>query len=261
LENKTGSVKLEMNDGIAELVLDNPKRMNVMDSAVLEEFDEIIGEVVENEKVKVVLLKSNSSKAFTAGADITEMQDHSPDEAQKFSEFGHRIARRLEKDLPPVVVALKGYVLGGGVELACACDIRIASEDCIFSQPEINIGVIPGWGGTQRLVKAIGFAKAREMIYTGVSIDAHQALEIGLVNHVVPREELDSAAQALAEELSNKSRNALMAAKRAIRMSAEMGFEEALRYEIGEWTSLFGTYDQKEGMKAFLEKRKPEFEN
>lgn len=250
-----------MNNGIAELVLNNPKRMNVLNSAVLEEFNGIIDNVVGNDEVKVVLLKSNSSKAFTAGADITEMQDQSTEEARKFSEFGHLIARRLERDLPPVVVALKGYVLGGGVELACACDIRIASDDCVFSQPEINIGVIPGWGGTQRLVRVIGLGKAREMIYTGLSVDAHQALDIGLVNQVVPRENLDSAVEALARELSSKSRNALMAAKRAIRMSVEMDYEEALRYEVGEWTSLFGTHDQKEGMRAFLEKRKPEFEN
>ncbi len=250
-----------MNDGVADLVLDNPERMNVINSDVLEKFNQIIEEIVENQEVKVVLLKSNSSNAFTAGADITEMRDHSPEEARRFSELGHLIARRLERDLPPVVVALKGYVLGGGVELACACDIRIASEDCVFSQPEINIGVIPGWGGTQRLARVVGFAKAREMIYTGVRVDAYQALEIGLVNQVVPREELDPTAEALAGELSNKSRNALMAAKRAIRMSAEMGYEEALRYEVGEWTSLFGTHDQIEGMRAFLEKRKPKFEN
>ena len=250
-----------MNDGIAELVLDNPKRMNVLSSGVLQEFNSVIDDVVGNEKVKVVLLKSNSSKAFTAGADITEMQDHSAEQARKFSEFGHLIARRLERDVPPVIVALKGYVLGGGVELACACDIRIASDDCVFSQPEINIGVIPGWGGTQRLAKVIGLGKAREMIYTGLSVDAYQALDIGLVNQVVPREELDTTAEALAKELTGKSRNALMAAKRAIRMSVEMGYEEALRYEVGQWTSLFGTHDQKEGMKAFLEKRKPDFEN
>lgn len=250
-----------MNNGIAELVLDNPKRMNVLNSRVLEEFNATIDDVVGNEKVKVVLLKSNSSKAFTAGADITEMQHHSAEEARKFSEIGHLIARRLERDLPPVIVALKGYVLGGGVELACACDIRIASDDCVFSQPEINIGVIPGWGGTQRLVRVIGLGKAREMIYTGLSVDAYQALDIGLVNKVVPREELDTTADALAQVLSGKSRNALMAAKRAIRMSVEMGYEDALRYEVGEWTSLFGTHDQREGMKAFLEKRKPEFDN
>ncbi len=250
-----------MNNGIAELVLDNPEGMNVMNSGVLEEFNATIDDVVGNEKVKVVLLKSNSSKAFTAGADITEMQNHDANEARRFSEFGHLIARRLERDLPPVIVALKGYVLGGGVELACACDIRIASEDCVFSQPEINIGVIPGWGGTQRLARVIGLGKAREMIYTGLCIDAYQALDLGLVNQVVPREELDTTAEALAKELSSKSRNALMAAKRAIRMSMEMGYEEALRYEVGEWTSLFGTHDQREGMKAFLEKRKPEFEN
>lgn len=250
-----------MNDGIATVVLDNPERMNIFDSLALKEFDRVIDEIVANEDTKVVLLKSNSSKGFTAGADITEMATHDQEKAREFSELGHRIARRLEKDLPPVVIALKGYVLGGGVELACACDVRVASEDCVFSQPEIDIGVIPGWGGTQRLARVVGTARAREMIYTGVRIDAYQALEIGLVNQVVPRDELDSIAQAFAEELTTKSRQALMAAKRAIRMSQEMDYEEGLDYETKEWASLFGTRDQKEGMKAFLEKRKPEFED
>lgn len=261
MSGKKGRMKLDMANGIATVVLDNPERMNIFNSLALEEFDRIIDEIVENEKVKVVLLQSNSSRAFTAGADITEMEGKNKEEAKKFSELGHRIARRLERDLPPVVVALKGYVLGGGVELACACDIRVASEDCVFSQPEIDIGVIPGWGGTQRLAKVIGLAKAREMIYTGVRVDAFQALEMGLVNQVVPREEIDSVARSLASELCQKSRQALMAAKRAIRMSLEMGYEEGLRHETSEWTSLFGTHDQKEGMKAFLEKRKPNFEN
>jgi len=261
LKKKRRRIKAETNDGIATVVLDNPERMNIFDSSVLKEFDSVIDGLVENETVKVVLLKSNSSKGFTAGADITEMATYDSEEARKFSEMGHRIARRLEKDLPPVVVALKGYVLGGGVEFACACDIRIASEDCVFSQPEINIGVIPGWGGTQRLARIVGIAKAREMIFMGVKLDAHQALEIGLVNQVVPKEELDSVVQTYAEELSSKSRQALMAAKRSIRMSLEMGYEDGLGYETKEWASLFGTHDQKEGMKAFLEKRKPEFEN
>ncbi|UCD92573.1 MAG: enoyl-CoA hydratase/isomerase family protein [Methanobacteriota archaeon] len=254
-------IKMEMNNGIATVVLDNPDRMNIFDSSVLQEFDEIIDDIVKNEGTKVVLLTSNSLKGFTAGADITEMASHDPEEAKRFSELGHRIARRLERDVPPVVVALKGFVLGGGLEFACACDLRVASEDCIFSQPEIDIGVIPGWGGTQRLAKVVGIAKAREMIYTGARVDAYQALEIGLVNHVVPREELDSVAQAYAKGLSSKSRRALMAAKRSIRMSLEMDYEDGLDYETKEWASLFGTHDQKEGMKAFLEKRKPKFED
>lgn len=254
-------IELSTNNGIATVVLNNPGRMNILGSPALMEFDRTIDEIVENEKIKVVLLKSNSSRAFTAGADIAEMEKKNREEAEEFSELGHRIARRIETDLPPVVAVLQGYVLGGGVELACACDIRIASEDCIFSQPEIDIGVIPGWGGTQRLARIVGPGKAREIIYTGIRVDAFQALEIGLVNQVVPRERLDSAAQGLAEELCKKSRQALLAAKRSIRMSQELEYEDGLRFETKEWTSLFGTHDQREGMKAFLEKRRPKFQN
>lgn len=177
----------------------------------------------------------------------------------EFSKLGHRITHKIEKRLPPVIVILNGYVFGGGLEFACACDIRIATPDAIFAQPEIDIGVIPGWGGTQRLCRVIGLGRAKEMIYTGKHINAEEAHEIGLVNLIVPRAELDEVVESLTKALASKSRVALMSAKRAIQMNLETSLNVGLSYEIEEWGTLFGTYDQKEGMSAFMEKRKPQF--
>lgn len=159
------------------------------------------------------------------------------------------------------IIGINGYTLGGGVEFACACDVRIASEDSIFSQPEIDIGVIPGWGGTQRLARIVGIAKAKEMIYTGQRVKAHEALEMGLVNHVVPRENLSMAVMTMARTMASKGKLALFDAKKSINQLFETFLPEGLEYEIDRWTELFDTHDQKEGMRAFLDGRHPDFED
>jgi enoyl-CoA hydratase/carnithine racemase len=166
---------------------------------------------------------------------------------------------RLERELPPVVMEANGYVMGGGVELACACDFRIASEDSVFSQPEINIGIFPGWGGSQRLARVIGLPRARELIYTGRRISAQEALGLGLVHAVVPKAEVRARALAVATELASKSRPALMAAKRAVNAVAELPLTAGLEFEQHAWAMLFGGEDQIEGMTAFLEHREPQF--
>jgi enoyl-CoA hydratase len=189
------------------------------------------------------------------------MSTKNEDESRTFAQMGQGIAMKLEKMPQPVIVGINGYALGGGVEFACACDIRIATESSSFSQPEIDIGVIPGWGGTQRLSRIVGIGKAKELIYTGKRIDAREAESIGLVNHVVPDDKITEAVSTLAMTLAGKSKMALFNAKRSINMLYETFLDHGLRFELERWSELFGTQDQKEGMKAFLEGRQPEFKD
>lgn len=255
------NLKLSIEKGIATLTLNRPKHLNVLNPETLNELDSVLTSIAENENVKVVIFNSASDKIFTAGADIKIMSVQDSEGAKRFAELGHRVARKLETIPQPVIMCINGITLGGGTEFACACDLRIASERAVFAQPEIDIGIFPGWGGTQRLARIIGPAKAKEIIYTGKRIDAYDALEIGLVNQVVPVDEVDKAAQSMAEILASKSRVALTAAKRAINKIYEVPIEPGLEYEIDEWSKLFDTHDQKEGMRAFLEGRKPVFKD
>lgn len=253
------NIKLESEDGIATVILDRPEKLNVLNSETLRELDQAFEGIAENEEYRSVIFRSSCEKAFTAGADIKEMQRLTASEARAFSELGHRVAMRLERDLPPVVMAANGYVMGGGLEFACACDFRLASEDAVFAQPEINIGIFPGWGGSQRLARIIGLPRARELIYTGRRIDAHEALGLGLVHAVVPKGELESRSLSLARELAAKSRTALMAAKRAVNSVTDLPLTTGLEFEKQCWAFLFGQDDQREGMTAFLEHREPSF--
>lgn len=187
MQERPVNLLIDIADGICTVTLNRPQNLNVFNEETLNEFYKVLDEISKNDALKVVVLLSACEKAFTAGADIKKMVTLDSAGGRKFAELGHRIARKLEMMPQPVIIGVKGYVLGGGVEFSCACDIRIASEDSFFSQPEIDIGVIPGWGGTQRLSRIVGIAKAKEMIYTGMRIDAREALEMGLVNHVVPQ--------------------------------------------------------------------------
>lgn len=253
------SIELTSTPSHAEVLLKSEDGLNILDSSTLERFHEVLDRIVADESVKVVTLLSSSPKAFTAGADIAEMESKSPAEAKEFSELGQSLVRRIERDLPPVLAVLRGYVMGGGVEIACGCDIRIASVRCTFSQPEIDIGVIPGWGGTQRLSRLVGLGRASEMILLGKRIDAQEAFEMGLVNHVVEDDMLEDLAFSIAGRLSEMSRDSLINAKKAIRSSVESAYEAGFDVEREAWSSLFGAPDQKEGMRAFLERRKPRF--
>jgi len=255
------NIKVAITDGIATITLNRVKNLNVFTEETLHEFYDILEKVSQDEVVKVVVLLSACEKAFTAGADIKKMVKMGFNEGRAWSQLGHKIARKLETIPQPVIIGLHRYVLGGGVEFACACDIRIAAEDTVFSQPEIDIGVIPGWGGTQRLSRIVGIAKAKEMIYTGMRINAHEALEIGLVNHVVPRENLQEAVMTIAQTMAAKGKLALFGCKRSINKLHDSFLPEGLEYEIDRWSELFDTHDQKEGMRAFLEGREPEFKD
>jgi enoyl-CoA hydratase len=261
MEETANNMIIKIDDGVCTITLNRPKHLNVFNEETLNEFYSTLEKISNNGDAKVVVLLSACEKAFTAGADIKKMVTLDSEGGRKFAQLGHKIARKLETMPQPVIIGVNGYVLGGGVEFSCACDIRIASEDSIFSQPEIDIGVIPGWGGTQRLSRIVGIAKAKEMIYTGMRVKAPEALEIGLVNHVVPKEKLNEAVMAMAKIIASKGKLALFDAKKSINQLYESFIEDGLEFEVDRWTELFDTHDQKEGMKAFLEGREPEFKD
>jgi len=261
MQGKWTSIILEKSNGISRLSLNRPERLNVFNSLALREFNSALTDISSDEGTKTVIIRSNCQKAFTAGADITEMRQLDPRAAREFSALGHLVARRIETELPPTIVALNGYVMGGGVEIASACDFRIASDDVVMAQPEIDIGIFPGWGGSQRLARIIGYPRAKDLIFTGRRIKASEALQLGMVHQVVPRNELDDAAMELAKVLAEKSRAALMSAKRAVNLTQEVPLATGLEEEIQNWALMFNTPDQIEAMTAFLEKRKPSFQS
>jgi enoyl-CoA hydratase len=227
----------------------------VLSRSVLEALSARLDEVESDPVVRVVVLASASEKAFAAGADIKEMAPMGPDEARVHGARGQAVTRRIERLPLPVIAAVHGVCLGGGCEIALACDFVIASPDAQFGQPEINLGVTPGWGGSQRLPRRVGVARARRWIYTGRSVSAEEAHADGWVERVVPRADLLSSALQLADELATKPPLALAAAKYELLRAADPAIDEALEYELELWARLFGTVDQREGMRAFLEKR------
>jgi enoyl-CoA hydratase len=259
MPSKIKNLKLNIRKNIAYITLNRPKHLNVFDVETLNELDKTLTNLADNPKVKVVVLRSEHEKVFTAGANIKEMNANNVIEAKRFAELGHRIAQKLENIPQPTIVSINGYALGGGLEFACACDLRIASENAVMAQPEIDIGIIPGWGGTQRLARIVGPGKAKELIYTGKRINAEEAYEIGLVNLVVPAEKLNDAVREMAETMAQKGKIALFEAKKAINQVFQSPLDVGLKFEIESWSTLFETYDQKEGMSAFLEGRKPKF--
>jgi enoyl-CoA hydratase len=254
-ENHAGPlVRSELVGSTLVLTLDHPP-VNVLSRAVLDALLGRLDEAEANPAVRVVVLASAAAKAFAAGADIREMMPMGPAEAEVHGARGQLVTRRIERLPLPVIAAVHGVCLGGGCEVALACDFVLASPDAQFGQPEINLGVTPGWGGSQRLPRRIGLARARRWIYTGRPVPAAEAEAQGWVERVVPREELLPAALALATELATKPPLALAAAKYETLRAADPRIDEALAYELELWARLFGTRDQREGMAAFLEKR------
>jgi enoyl-CoA hydratase len=239
---------------IAVLTLNHPP-VNVLNRQLLERllarFDEIEADV----EARVVILTSSAPKAFAAGADIREMAPMDSRAAREHGRLGQSVANRIERLPMPVIAAVHGACLGGGCEIALACDFVIAAEDAAFGQPEINLGVMPGWGGTQRLVRRVGAARARRWIFTGESVPATRAASEGWVDVVVSRADLGPTARKLAEQLAAKAPVALAAAKYSINHAIDRQLSDGLAYELDLWAKLFDTYDQKEGMRAFLEKR------
>ena len=246
-------------EGIGTVTINRPESLNALNGEVYTELYKIFQEIEDDQDVRVVILTGSGEKAFIAGADIAEMQPQSSVEIRSFIDKGRRASDRIYTLSKPVIAAINGFALGGGCELAMCCDLRVASENAKFGQPEINLGAIPGAGGTQRLSRLIGMTRAKELIYTGNAIDANTAFTMGLVNKVVPPESLMAEAKELARKLLSKSSIALALAKKAITSGANMNLPSGLDLEAECFALIFATEDQKEGMSAFLQKRKPEF--
>jgi enoyl-CoA hydratase len=249
------NLKLEISAGIATVTVNRPAAMNAMNLATLEELEAVVAEIGRNPEIRAAILTGAGSKAFVAGADIAVMRNMTSTQARDLALKAHGIYAAIERSPKPFIAAVNGYALGGGCELAMACDIRVASENAKFGQPEINIGILPGFGGTQRLPRLVGKGRALEIILTGDMIDARESLRIGLVNRVVAQEELLVEARRLAEKIAAKGLVAIKLCKEAVGNGLEMDLAKACVYEAELFGYSFSTADQKEGMGAFLEKR------
>ena len=251
-------IRFESRDNLAWIIFNRPEKLNALNPAVLSDLETVLAECEKDSSIRVVLLKGDE-KAFIAGADIEHMAKGDINLAYELTDQTLRVQERLA-DLPkPTIAVISGYALGGGCEIALCCDFRIASENALFGFPEIKLGIIPGGGGTQRLPRLIGLATATQLICLGEMIKADEAKKIGLVNKVVPLEQLDMEAEKLASQLMERPALALRAAKIAIRKGINVGLKEGLQIEQDAFCMLFGTLDQKEGMSAFIEKRSPIF--
>lgn len=252
------TVLIEKNDGIAVLTVNRPDKLNALNSQVHREGVEILEELKDDADVRVVVIKGAGDKSFIAGADISEFADASPVE-QRGVMNSRSLFTVLDTFPKPVIAMINGFCLGGGNELAMACDIRIASDKSRFGQPEINLGIICGGGGTQRLPRLIGESKAMELILTGEMIDAPTAFDYGLVNYVYAADELEAKTMELAAKIAEKSPIALQMSKEAVKFASRSNLDEGLRREIDLFAICFSTEDKREGVAAFLEKRKPVF--
>lgn len=252
-------VKLEKLENIGIIRIDRPEAMNSLNEQVLTELDAQIQEVESDPRIKVIII-TGEGRVFVAGADIAAMHGLDEKAGYAFGRLGQKVLRRLETMDKTVIAAVNGFALGGGCELAMACDIRIAGEKAKFGQPEVTLGITPGYSGTQRLPRLVGKAKAMELILTGGIITAEAAAAIGLVNKVVPQDSLMEEALAMAGKIAGNAPLAVAYAKRAIREGLETpDMDCAIQVEAELFGKCFATEDQKEGMRAFLEKRKPEF--
>ncbi|MCF6266038.1 MAG: short-chain-enoyl-CoA hydratase [Desulfuromusa sp.] len=254
------NLTLATDGAIATVTINRPRAMNALNRDTLEELKQLFSELEQQEEIKVIILTGAGGKAFVAGADIAQMQQMNALEARAFARLGQQVMTNIEQCSKPVIAAVNGFALGGGCELAMACDIRLASEKAKFGQPEVNLGVIPGFAGTQRLSRLIGKGRAKELIFTGDMIDANEALRLGLVNKVIPAEQLLEAARAMAEKIAAKGPVAIRFSKEAVNKGLEMDLDKANAYEAELFSLCFASNDQKEGMSAFLEKRPADFQ-
>ena len=252
-------IDLDRADGVATLTLNRPEALNAFNSEQLRLLEQMLAEVAADPAIRAVVLTGAGERAFAAGADIREMAALSPEGGLAFGRLGHAVTRAVEALPQPVVAAVNGFALGGGCELAIACDIRIASENAVFAQPEVSLGIPPGWGGSQRLPRLVGPGMAAEMILAGRRVAAAEALRIGLVNRVVPLPDLMPAAAELAATIAANGPVAVRAAKRLTALAFDGDPVVGLETECAVFGSVFGSPEQREGMGAFVEKRKPSF--
>jgi len=248
-----------MEEGIAWITLNRPEKHNALNAALLEELDLCFAELREKPELRVVVIAGAGSKAFAAGADIQGLQDRSPGEAEGAALRVQAILDRIQSFPRPVVASIQGWALGGGLELALACHLRIASTAARLGCPEVGLGIIPGYGGTQRLPRLIGQGRALQLLLTGEAVDGEEALRLGLVNQLCAPEDLEAQTLSLARTLASRGPLALQALLQAVHQGAELTLEEGLRLEARLFGSLEGTLDRQEGLSAFRGRRRPEF--
>ena len=251
---------LEKQDRVCLVKINHPEALNALNTVILQELDRAFDEIAADPETDVVIL-TGEGRSFVAGADIAEMSVMKAEEGRRFGELGAAVFRKIELMAKPVIAAVNGFALGGGCELAMACDIRIASEKAKFAQPEAGLGITPGFGGTQRLPRLVGEGKAKELIYTCVMVKADEALAIGLVNKVVPLDKLMDEARTMAKAICSNAPIAVKTCKDAINRCMQVDIDKAIEIEAGDFGSCFDSLDQKEGMSAFLERREKNFQN
>ena len=252
-------IKTKVEKLIGYLIIDRPESLNAMNNQVLDELTMKINELISNSDVRVIIISGAGDKAFIAGADIKLMQGMNRNEALDFAKKGHRLTNLIENSNKTIIAAVNGYAFGGGSELALSCHIRIASEDAIFAQPEVKIGLLPGWGGTQRLPRIVGKGIANEIILTGMNISAGRAYEIGLVNKVVKKDDLISNCNEIAQAIIRNSPNAINESIALINTSSNIDLKSGLEIEAKRFSDLFETDETSEGLTAFVQKRPPKY--
>ena len=252
------NIIVEKKEGVGLIKINRPNNLNALNKDTIIELTKAVEELEKDKNIKVAII-TGEGKAFIAGADIKQMKDMNPSEAKKFAEIGHNLLMNIEKSRLPFIAAINGYALGGGCEVMMACDICIAAASAKIGQPEINLGIHPGFGGTQRLPRLVGRMKAKELLLTGDNIDANEAHRIGLVNMVVPDDKIMEEAEKIANKIASKSTVQTAFIKSLVNKGMEVDLKKACELEISYFSKSFQTEDQKEGMNAFLEKRKINF--
>ncbi|HJL79369.1 MAG TPA: enoyl-CoA hydratase-related protein [Candidatus Marinimicrobia bacterium] len=254
-------IRVEIKDHIAIVTIDRQDALNAMNLEVISELKEAFESCIADSQVGVIILTGAGEKAFIAGADIKAMQKMKPSEALEFGKSGQDLTRIIENSPKPVIAAVNGFALGGGCEISLACHIRIAGENARFAQPEVRLGIIPGWGGTQRLPRLVGKGKAVEIITGGEMITAKEALDIGLVNHVAPLDKLLDKSCEVAQSILKNGPEAIRISLECINKGMDITLDEGLDLEVKAFSELFGSGETDEGLTAFVEKRKPDFRN
>ena len=253
------NILFEIHDGVGVMTFNRPKALNALNASTLDEVADVIRRVARDDAIRVLVFTGAGDKAFVAGADINEFLGFNPLSALRFAERGQRLFFDIEQLPKPVIACVNGFALGGGLEISMSCDFIYASDKARFGQPEINLGLLPGFGGTQRLSRLVGRAKAKEMCMTGEMIDAQQAKELGLVAKVFPADQLIDETMKVARSLASKSMAALRSIKKVVDCGADVDLRNGCALEAEAFGVCFGMEDMREGVSAFLEKRKPQF--
>jgi len=248
-----------LKDFIVKLTISRTEALNALNIDIIQELDDNLKDCINDDKVGVIILTGEGNKAFIAGADIKNMKTMSRNQAYDFGLKGQNLTKTIETSPKPVIAAVNGFALGGGCEISLACHIRVASENANFGQPEVLLGILPGWGGTQRLPRIVGYGIANEIITTGKMISASEAYRIGLVNHLVPVSELMQKCEDIAEDILKNGPHAIAQSLLCIRQSMGKDIDSGLKFEVKRFSELFETDETKEGLSAFVEKRKPKF--